>query len=178
MPAQPVAAALAPRHSHHALTIQGGSEPADLFAMGQAVLSSQPFSLLLGAELIKFSPEGTELRLPVSEQLKQQFGFIHGGVLAYLADNAMTFAGALSLGATAVATSEMKINYIRPALGGNVDRAGGGDERGARSIRRALRDLCGARRRRKAVRRGSGNHRGAGRQREELMRGRGRARAR
>jgi uncharacterized protein (TIGR00369 family) len=86
--------------------------------MGQAVLASQPFSLLLGAELIKFSPEGTELRLPVSEQLKQQFGFIHGGVLAYLADNAMTFAGALSLGATAVATSEMKINYIRPALGG------------------------------------------------------------
>ena len=35
----------------------------DLFAMGQAVLASQPFSQLLGAELTKFSPEGTELRL-------------------------------------------------------------------------------------------------------------------
>jgi uncharacterized protein (TIGR00369 family) len=92
----------------------------DLMAMGQAVLSSQPFSLLLGVELMKFSPEGTELRLPVQDQLKQQFGFVHGGVLAYLADNAMTFAGALSLGATAVATSELKINYIRPALGGTL----------------------------------------------------------
>ena len=95
---------------------RGGSEPCQTYSQwAKPVLSSQPFSLLLGAELIKFSPEGTELRLPVSEQLKQQFGFIHGGVLAYVADNAMTFARALSLGAaTAVATSEMKINYIRP----------------------------------------------------------------
>ncbi len=92
----------------------------DLFAMGQAVLASQPFSLLLGAELTKFSPEGTELRLAVRDELKQQFGSVHGGVLCYLADNAMTFAGALSLGATAVATSEIKINYIRPALGGTL----------------------------------------------------------
>ena len=92
----------------------------DLFAMGQAVLASQPFSLLLGAELTKFSPEGTELRLAIRDELKQQFGFAHGGVLCYLADNAITFAGALSLGATAVTTSELKINYIRPALGGTL----------------------------------------------------------
>ncbi len=92
----------------------------DLAAMGQSVLSSQPFSLLPGTELTNFSTGGTGLCLRIREQLKQQFGFVHGGVLGYLADNAMTFAGALSLGATAVATSEMKINYIRPAIGGTL----------------------------------------------------------
>ncbi len=119
----------------------------DLFAMGQAVLASQPFSQLVGAELTKFSPEGTELRLAIRDELKQQFGFVHGGVLCYLADNAMTFAGALSLGATAVATSEIKINYIRPAPRRDPDRAGRGIECRPQPVGCALRDLYPAGRR-------------------------------
>jgi uncharacterized protein (TIGR00369 family) len=46
----------------------------------------------------------------------QQNGFAHGGVISYLADNALTFAGASVLGAN-VLTSEYKINYLRPAKG-------------------------------------------------------------
>src|SRR5690606_31835458 len=42
--------------------------------------------------------------------------FAHGGVVSYLADNALTYAGGAALG-TAVVTSEYKINYLRPALG-------------------------------------------------------------
>jgi uncharacterized protein (TIGR00369 family) len=38
---------------------------------------------------------------------------VHGGVLAYLADNALTYAGGSVLGK--VLTSEFKINYLRPA---------------------------------------------------------------
>ena len=87
-----------------------------LLEQGRAVLLSQPFSALLGAELTHFSADSTEIRLPITRALEQQYGFVHGGVLSYLADNALTFAGALSLDGAPV-TSEMKINYIRPATG-------------------------------------------------------------
>ena len=42
---------------------------------------------------------------------------MHGGVLAYLADNALTYAGGSVLGK--VLTSEFKINYMRPAKDGD-----------------------------------------------------------
>ena len=80
------------------------------------VLQAQPFSRLLGAELVRFSENMVELRIPIVEHLKQQYGFVHGGVISYAADNALTFAGGSALGPSVV-TSEFKINYIRPALG-------------------------------------------------------------
>ena len=87
-----------------------------LLAFGRHALASQPFSQLVGAELTTFSADGAELRVVVTHSLLQQHGFVHGGVLAYLADNALTFAGGGALGA-AVVTSEFKINYLRPAKG-------------------------------------------------------------
>ncbi len=93
---------------------------ADLIPMGQAVLAAQPFSQLLGVELIKFTTEETELRLPIRAGHMQHVGFVHGGVLSSLADIALTFAGAAALGGTAIITSELKINYVRPALGGTL----------------------------------------------------------
>lgn len=88
----------------------------DMLAMGQQVLASQAFSRLLGTELTAFDGERVELRLPLRDELKQQNGFAHGGVLSYLADNALTFAGGTQLG-VAVLTAEYKINYLRPAVG-------------------------------------------------------------
>ena len=89
----------------------------------QATLQAQPFSLLLDAEVTEFGPDQVEIRLPISDRVKQQHGFVHGGVLSYAADNALTFAGALALG-PAVVTSEFKINYLRPAKGdGLIARA-------------------------------------------------------
>ena len=44
---------------------------------------------------------------------------MHGGVISYLVDNALTFAGALSLGPKVV-TGEYKINYLRPAINGTL----------------------------------------------------------
>lgn len=87
--------------------------PADLMALGQDILGKQPFSQLLGAQLDVFEPGQAQLSLPVTPQLLQQNGFVHGGVLAYLADNALTYAGGSVLGG--VLTSEFKINYLRPA---------------------------------------------------------------
>lgn len=89
--------------------------PADLLALGRETLQSQPFSQLLGAQMDVFEPGHAQLSVPVAPQLLQQNGFVHGGVLAYLADNALTYAGGSVL--APVLTSEFKINYLRPATG-------------------------------------------------------------
>jgi uncharacterized protein (TIGR00369 family) len=88
----------------------------DLLQLGKQALASQPFNMLVGAELTCFSPGQAELTIPITPQLKQQHGFVHGGVISYAADNALTAAGASVLGPAAV-TSEYKINYLRPAMG-------------------------------------------------------------
>jgi len=87
----------------------------DLLEFGKQVLRDQPFSQLLGTELILFEEGVAELSLPVRDELKQQHGFVHGGVVSYLADNCLTYAGGSVLGNSV--TSEYKINYVRPAIG-------------------------------------------------------------
>jgi len=85
---------------------------------GKKILNEQPFSILLGAELIAFEEGHAELSLAICDELTQNFGFVHGGVLSYLADNCITFAAASIL--DKCVTSEYKINYVRPALGSNL----------------------------------------------------------
>lgn len=87
-----------------------------LLQKGQVFLALQPFSVLIGAELHALSPGHCELHVPVSEKILQQNGFVHGGVVSYAADNALTYAGGTMLD-WSVVTSEFKINYLRPAVG-------------------------------------------------------------
>jgi uncharacterized protein (TIGR00369 family) len=91
----------------------------DLLQFGKQALASQPFSVLLGAELTDYAPGRAELTIPIAPQLKQQHGFVHGGVISYAADNALTFVGGSILG-PAVVTSEYKINYLRPGIGARL----------------------------------------------------------
>ena len=91
----------------------------ELFNLGKEILASQPFSELVGGELTAFSPGQVELTIPIINQLKQQHGFVHGGVISYAADNALTFVGGSVLG-PAVVTSEYKINYLRPVIGNKL----------------------------------------------------------
>jgi len=88
----------------------------NMLEMGRRVLGSQPFSVLLGTELVSFGDGAAELKIPITPQMTQQHGFVHGGVISYAADNALTFAGGSALG-PGVVTSEFKINYVRPARG-------------------------------------------------------------
>jgi uncharacterized protein (TIGR00369 family) len=90
--------------------------PEVFLAIGREVLAKQPFSVLIGAELEALSPGHCELHVPVTDAVKQQHGFVHGGVLSYAADNALTYAGGTAL-RVPVVTSEFKINYLRPAIG-------------------------------------------------------------
>ncbi|WP_250292556.1 PaaI family thioesterase [Streptomyces atroolivaceus] len=86
------------------------------FHMAQRVLDSQPFSALVGARITEFGDGAAVLEVDVREELTQQNGFLHGGVLSYAADNALTFAAGTTLGA-AVLTGGFSIQYVRPAGG-------------------------------------------------------------
>ncbi len=88
----------------------------ELSRVGQQALDSQPFSGLLGAKLAGFSEGEAVIEIPIRDELLQQNGFVHGGVVSYAADNALTFAGGSVLGPS-VLTSEYKINYLRSASG-------------------------------------------------------------
>jgi uncharacterized protein (TIGR00369 family) len=91
----------------------------DLVDLARGALNAQPFSVLLGTELMQIGVRDLTLCLPIRDDLRQQHGFVHGGVISYLADNALTFAGALALGPRVV-TGEYKINYLRPAVNGTL----------------------------------------------------------
>jgi uncharacterized protein (TIGR00369 family) len=101
-------------------TPAGGGAVADspqaFLARGRQTLAAQPFSVLLGAQLHALQPGQCELHLPITLQLTQHHGFVHGGVVSYLADNALTYAGGTAL-RVPVVTAEFKINYLRPAVG-------------------------------------------------------------
>lgn len=93
-----------------------GVNPGLALADAQHVLQQQAFSRLLGARLTDFGGGAATLEIDVCDDLLQQNGFVHGGVLSYAADNALTFAGGTVLGAS-VLTGGFTINYLRPAVG-------------------------------------------------------------
>ncbi|WP_349366196.1 MAG: PaaI family thioesterase [Nitratireductor rhodophyticola] len=92
----------------------------DLYQLSRHVFEAQPFSIFLGAELTRASSDGVTLSLTVADHHKQQHGYVHGGVISYLADNSLTFAGGLALGGDAL-TSEFKLNYLKPAKGSRLE---------------------------------------------------------
>ncbi|MFI9507459.1 PaaI family thioesterase [Nocardia sp. NPDC052566] len=84
--------------------------------LARQVLAAQPFAQLVGTEITAFGDGAATLVIPIRPELGQQFGFVHGGVLAYAADNALTYAAGTVLGAN-VLTGGFSITYLRPAAG-------------------------------------------------------------
>lgn len=85
-------------------------------AFAQKILAAQPFSVLLGTRITAFGDGQATLELDIRDELRQQNGVLHGGVLGYAADNALTFAAGAVAGA-GVITSGFTIDYLRPADG-------------------------------------------------------------
>ncbi|MER5600644.1 PaaI family thioesterase [Streptomyces sp. NPDC002265] len=85
-------------------------------ALARKVLAAQPFSNLLGARLVAFGEGEATLEVDIRDDLRQQNGFLHGGVLAYAADNTLTFAAGTVVG-TRLLTAGFTIDYLRPADG-------------------------------------------------------------
>jgi uncharacterized protein (TIGR00369 family) len=91
----------------------------------------QKFMATIGARLTRVEPGKVDIELAARDDLGQQHGFLHAGVLASAADSACGYA-ALSLmpAGAAVLSIEFKINMLAPAAGdrivarGSVLRAG------------------------------------------------------
>lgn len=88
-------------------------------AAASRVLDAQPFARLVGTELVEFEPGLAVLRVAIREELRQQAGLVHGGVLAYLLDNAIAFAAGSMLGARVV-SSGLQIEFLAPARAGEL----------------------------------------------------------
>lgn len=78
----------------------------------------QKFMDFIGAQLVKVEPGFCEIHLPFQEQLSQQNGFFHAGIISTLADNAAGYAGfSLMDEDSQVLSVEFKLNLISPGIG-------------------------------------------------------------
>jgi uncharacterized protein (TIGR00369 family) len=97
----------------------------------RASFERQHFMATIGARLLRVEPGEVDVEIAMRDDLVQQHGFLHAGVLASAADSACGYA-ALSLmpAGAAVLSIEFKTNLLAPATGdrivarGRVIRAG------------------------------------------------------
>ena len=85
----------------------------------------------IGATLERVAPGEVDIALPFRDDLTQQHGFLHAGVIATILDSACGFAAFTLMPADAAVLSiEFKVNLLAPATGdrfiarGRVVRAG------------------------------------------------------
>jgi len=78
---------------------------------------------LIGASLSVVSAGKSEVSLPYRDELTQQKGFVHGGIIGMIADSACGYAAYSLMPASAsLVTVEYKINILAPARGALVAR--------------------------------------------------------
>jgi uncharacterized protein (TIGR00369 family) len=73
---------------------------------------------LIGARMARVEAGFVEIELPVREELSQQHGFVHGGIVGMIADSAGGYAAFTLMPPDAnVLTVEYKMNMLAPAHG-------------------------------------------------------------
>ncbi len=78
----------------------------------------QPFMDHIGARITGLAPGYCEITVDHRRELTQQHGFVHGGVLASIADSAAGYAAFSLMPADAsILTVEYKLNLLRPGRG-------------------------------------------------------------
>ncbi len=87
----------------------------------RASFARQQMMHTIGARLASVSPGVVEIELPFRDDLTQQHGFLHAGIVATIGDTTCGYA-ALSLAPldAAVLTTEYKINLLSPATGARL----------------------------------------------------------
>ncbi|HVL37500.1 MAG TPA: PaaI family thioesterase [Burkholderiales bacterium] len=76
---------------------------------------------LIGARLARVEPGFVEIELPYRDDLTQQKGFVHGGILGMIADTACGYSAfSLMPAGCSLVTVEYKINILAPARSGLV----------------------------------------------------------
>jgi uncharacterized protein (TIGR00369 family) len=84
----------------------------------RASFARQAAMRLIGARLTTVEPGYTEIELDYREDLTQQKGYVHGGIVGMIADSACGYAAYSLMPATSsLVTVEYKINLLAPATG-------------------------------------------------------------
>ncbi|MEO5989646.1 MAG: PaaI family thioesterase [Candidatus Eisenbacteria bacterium] len=84
----------------------------------RASYALQAIMATLGAELTRVEPGEVGIELPYRDDLAQQHGFLHAGVLATVLDSACGYAAFTLMPAEAgVVSVEFKVNLLTPAVG-------------------------------------------------------------
>jgi uncharacterized protein (TIGR00369 family) len=93
----------------------------DVLGVARRTLKDNPATTLLGFEAVSVGRGRAVLKLDVDARHLQLHGVVHGGILAALADTASAIAAYTAVPAgTAIATVELKINYLEAVPGGTV----------------------------------------------------------
>ncbi len=78
----------------------------------------QKFMKFINAQLVDVQPGFCEIHIPYNENLTQQHGFFHAGIISTVADNTAGYAAfSLMDKNSSVLTVEFKINLISPGDG-------------------------------------------------------------
>lgn len=87
----------------------------------RASFGRQKAMALIGASLGAVEPGRVEVRLPFRDDLTQQKGYVHGGIVGMIADSACGYAAfSLMPADCSLVTVEYKINILTPARGALV----------------------------------------------------------
>lgn len=93
------------------------------------IVKIQPFTSWAGLEIVRVEHGFVETRMALrKEDMVQHHGFLHGGLIAFLADNVSAYAAATTIGD--VLTAQFAVNYLAPGVGeafiarGHVVKAG------------------------------------------------------
>ena len=83
-----------------------------------ASFAQQQAMAYLGARMAQVSPGRVEIVLPFREELTQQHGFVHAGIITAIVDSACGYAAfTLAPPGVGVLTVEFKVNLLSPAEG-------------------------------------------------------------
>ncbi|AMJ66436.1 PaaI family thioesterase [Hymenobacter sp. PAMC 26628] len=97
----------------------------DLEARIRRKLLRQNFMHHVGADLTLIAPGRIEAELLIGEQHKQQRGFVHGGMVATMADLAAGFAAVtLVPDDHGVVTADLRVSYLHPSVGHKLTAVG------------------------------------------------------
>ncbi len=84
----------------------------------RASFARQQVMHTIGASMTRVSPGEVEIALAFREDLTQQHGFLHAGIVSIIADSACGYAAySLMPADAAVLTVEYKVNFLSPARG-------------------------------------------------------------
>ena len=94
------------------------SQDPDYEARVRASFARQLVMATIGAELTKVAPGEVHITLPFREDLTQQNGYLHAGIVATIVDSACGYAAmSLTAAGAEVLSIEFKLNLLSPAAG-------------------------------------------------------------